>query len=163
MLCHSAHPDPQPLAASPGCRTGGQEAQPAVPAAAVSAQGQGTPAAGVPSTEQRASPGYTNTRDVQSCPGEGISLSLSFPAHRHALEIMENWRGSWQLGDLGMCSKRMEQGLAGHGFDHLAHCLGAASGGHALVSVVRLSPPSCRRGCPCPCCLLGMSPGLCHP
>lgn len=158
MLCHSAHPDPQPLPASLGSRAG-QGSPGSHPSCCCglfpAAQG----------AQHRAKCTLPATQTPEMCRavlGKAFPPAFGFPAHRHALEIGTNWRGLGQLGDLGVSLlKRMEQGPAGHGFDHPSHCPGDTSGGHALVFVVRLSPPSCRTGCPC--CLLGMSPGLCHP
>lgn len=68
-LCFA--PLPTLITASLGCRTEGQEAQqPSQPCWGGCCAAQ----------NKVQSPGYPNTRDVQSCPGEGISLSLWLPS-----------------------------------------------------------------------------------
>lgn len=136
-FCHSVHPDPQPLTARLGSGQEEREAQPGIPAGSVT---------GLFLQHREPSTGQSAVCQCQrSVLGKAFPSFSGFPAHRYALEIFTNWRGLWQLGHLGMSllmeAKRMEQGPAGHGFAHPSRCLGATSGGHALVFVVRLSPP----------------------
>lgn len=127
--------NPSKQALAPGQE--GREAQPGVPAGSVT---------GLFLQHREPSTGQSAVCQCQrSVLGKAFPSFSGFPAHRYALEIFTNWRGLWQLGHLGMSllmeAKRMEQGPAGHGFAHPSRCLGATSGGHALVFVVRLSPP----------------------
>lgn len=141
-------------------RTGGQGDPAAVPPAAlrrvslglVVPCSTGSPIQNSPPLLSVIFLGNANTKFLQSSPGAGMDISWDFPACGTHQGWGPGTHGSWAFGCPFL---KRPRGGSRTGFAHVLYHLSV------LLEVAHLSiwpnSPSFKMGCPCPCCVLGMS------